>query len=90
MSVLAEEASAGNFHTFQLRSRKVPLFISEAVGTIGQSRGWSKFIIFGLIHTTSKLKTDIMTVIPFESVHNRAEVRKDKQIQADKSNRNET
>lgn len=77
MSVLAD------FHTFQLRTRKVSHFISEAVVTIGQSRGWSRFIIFGLLHTTSKLKTDIMTVIPFESVHNRAEVRKDVQIQAD-------
>ena len=71
------------FHTFQLRSRKVSHFISEAVVTIDQSRGWSRFIIFGLIHTTSKLKTDSLTVIPFESVHNRVEVGKDMQIQAD-------
>lgn len=77
--------AAGKFHTFQLRGRKVPHFISEAIGTMGQCRDCSEFTIFGLIHAASNVKTDITRVIPFESVYNRAEVGKDMPIQADET-----
>lgn len=80
MSVLPGEASEGKFYTFQ---RKVPHFISEAVGTIGQCRDWptihhSRFDTYGV-----ECKTDTMTVLPFESVYNGAEVGKDMPIQAE-------
>lgn len=61
----------------------MPRYISEAVGMIGKCRNWSDFIIFGLILMVSNVKMNIMTVIRFKSVYNRAEAGKDMPMQAD-------
>lgn len=81
--MLPEEETAGKFHTFQLRSHKVPHYISEALGVIDKCRNWSEYAISGLIHTASNVEMKNMTVIRFESVYNRAEVGKDVPMEAD-------